>query len=569
MASGKSPRRWLRIAVHGGRLALFAAVLALLHFQHKTRITQAGKQNATPLALSDVLPFYPAAARVDEQTMAHGGQQVFDGQGQPLGYVLQTSPDSDHIIGFSGPTNAMLAFDQEDRIVAVAILSSRDTKDHVRQIRDQPEFLDQYRGKSWKSLSKATSVDTVSGATLTSYAIHEALVYRLAGKKPSLRFPDALTASHVKPLFPAADRLTAHNAGDAYFDVWNRQQDNIGSVLRTSPAADNIVGYQGPTETLIGFDRQGRVIGLLLQQSYDNEPYVTYVRDDSYFLNSFNELLLPELAAIDLQEAQVEGVSGATMTSMAVARGVLQAANELKNRQEEPPPQQATLSWSWRDWGTAVVIGLGTLLSFTSLRGNKPLRIAFQFVLIGYLGLINGDMLSQAMIVGWAQHGIPWRLAGGLLLLTCAAFAIPLTTGRNTYCTHLCPHGAVQHLVMKRLPWRWQPGSKWTRWLRAIPVLLLAWCILVAMLGLGFSLVDIEPFDAWVFYVAGLPTILVAIIGIVASLFVPMAYCRYGCPTGTVLNYLRYHSRSDRWTRRDWVAVGLLLLAVACWAGAP
>ena len=81
------------------------------------------------------------------------------------------------------------------------------------------------------------------------------------------------------------------------------------------------------------------------------------------------------------------------------------------------------------------------------------------------------------------------------------------------------------------------------------------------MAALPFSLVDIEPFDAWVFYVAGWATITIAVIGLVASLFVPMAYCRYGCPTGAVLGYLRFHSRSDRWTRRDWVALGLVLFA--------
>ena len=59
------------------------------------------------------------------------------------------------------------------------------------------------------------------------------------------------------------------------------------------------------------------------------------------------------------------------------------------------------------------------------------------------------------------------------------------------------------------------------------------------MLSLPVSLVDIEPFDAWVFRVAGWATITVAIVGLVASLFVPMAYCRYGCPTGALLKFLQ------------------------------
>ena len=82
------------------------------------------------------------------------------------------------------------------------------------------------------------------------------------------------------------------------------------------------------------------------------------------------------------------------------------------------------------------------------------------------------------------------------------------------------------------------------------------------MLHLPFSLVDLEPFDAWVYHAAGTATIAIAIIGLGASLFVPMAYCRYGCPTGALLNFIRFNSRSDVWSRTDWLATSLLLLAV-------
>jgi polyferredoxin len=67
-------------------------------------------------------------------------------------------------------------------------------------------------------------------------------------------------------------------------------------------------------------------------------------------------------------------------------------------------------------------------------------------------------------------------------------------------------------------------------------------------------LVDIEPFDAYLFPVAGWATITIALVGLAASLFVPMAYCRYGCPTGALLQFLRFNAASDRWSSRDWVA---------------
>ena len=146
-------------------------------------------------------------------------------------------------------------------------------------------------------------------------------------------------------------------------------------------------------------------------------------------------------------------------------------------------------------------------------------------------------------------------------MVTWSALLVPNSTRRNAYRTHLCPHGAAQHLLKDRLRWRLRLPRWMVRGLKVIPALLLIWCLIVAMTSLSFSLVDIEPFDAWVFRVAGWATITIAVVGLVASLFVPMAYCRYGCPTGAMLNFLRYNARSDRWSRRDWFALALVVLA--------
>ena len=194
------------------------------------------------------------------------------------------------------------------------------------------------------------------------------------------------------------------------------------------------------------------------------------------------------------------------------------------------------------------------------------MRVVFQLVLIVYLGLLNGDLISQAMFVGWAQNDIPWRHAGGLVLLTVAAVCIPVTARRNVYCSPLCPHGAAQQLLKNRLPWRLDLPRWLARSLKIVPLLLLAWCIVVAMTQIPFSLANIEPFDAWIFRIAGWASLTIAVAGLAASMFVPMAYCRFACPTGAMLNYLRLNRRSHRWSPRDSFAVALVLLALGLWA---
>ena len=555
-------RRARRILLHVVRAGLLAIVLALIHWRHVQRTAQRADQAAPPLAVSDVVSLFPRAASLDENADAPGARDVFDAAGGRLGYVLQTSPDSDHIIGFSGPTNGLIALAPDDTIVGVKLLSSGDTRDHVRQVRKDDLFLDSFRGMTRTQVAARSDLDAVSGATLTSLAVRESIVHRLGGAAQSLRFPNPLTAKDARRLFPGAASVERDALHESLWHVFDARRVELGAILRTSPAADNIVGYQGPTESRIAFDLGGRVIGLAIGDSYDNEPYVTYVRDDEYFLSLFNDLMLKELAELDPEASEVEGVSGATMTSLAVAEGLIAAARKHREALAAVERRRADAwSWKWRDLGTAVVIALGLAIGLTRLRSIKRVRVSYQLILIVYLGLINGDMISQAMLVGWARHGIPWRHAGGLILLTFTAFVVPLGSRRNIYCTHLCPHGAAQQLLKRRVPWQLRLPARWSSVLRIAPVLLLAWCVMVGVLGLSFSLVDIEPFDAWVFRVAGWATITIAILGLAASLFVPMAYCRFGCPTGAVLDFLRFNSGGDSWTMRDWVALGMVLLA--------
>jgi uncharacterized protein with FMN-binding domain len=515
-----------------------------------------------------VQQLFSSAAAVSSQAR-NGSTRVSNGSGDSIGYVIQTSPTSDHIIGFSGPTNVMIAFSMQDRILGIDVLASGDTRDHLRRVVRDKNFMSALNSLTVEQAMSKTNVDAVSGATLTSLAIIESIAYRLGGSARSLRFPDPPSLGSVKSLFSEAVAIEA-SADPARYRVLDATRSELGTVLRTSPAADNTVGYQGPTDTLIGLDRSGQVVGIAIGRTYDNEEYVAYVREDEYFCSLFSEMKLDDLASLDLEQAQVEGVSGATMTSMAVAEGIVLAATRASQTQQgQDKGGPGEMSWlemlRSHELGTIVVVLAGVTIGLTHLRASKWLRVVWQLTLIGYLGLTAGSVLSQAMFVGWARHGIPWGNAIGLVCLSFAALTLPIFTRRNLYCSHLCPHGAAQQLLKRRIPWQPKLAPRVKRVLSLIPNLLLLWCVIVGLRWTGYSLVDIEPFDAYVFRVAGWAAITIAIAGLVASMFVPMAYCRYGCPTGAMLEFLRSDARADRWTARDWMAVAYLAAALALW----
>jgi len=595
-------RRWRSAGIYVLRLAMLAGIVWSMHHaqQRRTTARQAGPAPEIPLAV--VRQLLPEAAALTPGP--DGEVLIHDDSGQLRGSCLQTSPQADRIVGFSGPTNVLIVLDPDGVIVGVRILSSRDTREHAAQVANDPRFLPSYRGRSREAAADGGRLDAVSGATLTSLAIAEGIALRLGGAARSLRFPEPLAAADAAPLFPEAARVEPIPEIVGLWSVLDADGDELGRLLRTSPAADNVVGYQGPTEALVGLRRLAAsaqpaaappaaappaaappaepiagpltsaadsdeqpwaISGVRLGRSYDNEPYVGYVRDDRYYFRMFHGRTLTYLAALDLKAEGVEGVSGATMTSLAVAQGLVAAAQACVRDQERARSAQAAqrLQVRGRDVGTVLLTLAGVVIGLTSLRGRRWLRLTFLATAVIGLGFVNADLVSQALLVGWTQNGVRWRTMLGPLCLVGTALLLPVATQQNVYCAHLCPHGAAQQLLRAWSPWRMSPGSRWRPLLGAVPGLLLLAVVFIACGGWGVSLVDLEPFDAYVPAIAGWPALALFALGLTASLFVPMAYCQYGCPTGGLLNYLRRPGGRARLSGADALAALALALAAA------
>jgi hypothetical protein len=375
-----------------------------------------------------------------------------------------------------------------------------------------------------------------------------------------------ITFSEIKAIYPAADTTRDDPGERAGVFVYDSSGQQIGYVLRTMPHVDSIIGYRGWTDTLVAFDPALRVIGVQIRGSQDTHDHVGDVKGDPYFLETWKGKPWDEVARTTPEEAGIEGVSGATMTSLAVAEGIMR---RLASADAALAIRPSPLRIAARDIGLGLVIAAALVLTVTGTHGRKWIRRSFQVLVIAYVGFLSGDLLAQSLVVGWAQQGsAPWRTAPGLVLLMAAALAIPWATGKPLYCQHICPHGAAQELLGRIAPKRWRialPRS-FAAGLRWLPPLLLGFVVVVSMLVLPIDLAHIEPFDAYIIKSAGWATVSIALVGLVASLFVPMAYCHYGCPTGALLNFVRAHGRADHFSRRDLAALLLLgLAALLAW----
>lgn len=541
------------------RAGVLAVIAWLIYDQHQW----VKAQREGVLSVERIKDFFPEAVSLGSRDPASGLQRVFDATEETLGMVTQTAPLSDKIIGYSGPTNTLIACDAQGKVIGLRVLHTDDTPEHLAEVIKHRKFFEVFKGLKLGDTGAMPKVDAVSGATLTSTAIAEGVLKRLGQKGTSLRFPQEITLEEVKALVPEAASLKpkAENAG--VFEVFNTGNVCIAQACRTSPNSDAIVGYKGPTDTLMILDSSGRkLVAIHVRKSYDTTEYVGYVTGDRYFMNLFNGMETEKLAALDFAQAKVEGVSGATDTSWSVAEGLKRRAQSLQESSTPAKPWYAKITFKLADGLLLGVFLFSTVMTFSALRGRRWLRWLHHALLIGYAGWFSGAMLSQALLVGWARHGIPWQTAPMFTLLAALALSIPLFARRQFYCHHYCPHGALQMVLAHRLKWQLTIPARLGKWLEKIPGLLLALILAATMLAWNVNLNAWEPFDAWLIRVAGWGTITVALIGLTASLFVPMSYCRYGCPTGALFKFMRYTGQGDAFGKRDAVAFGLVTLAV-------
>lgn len=390
---------------------------------------------------------------------------------------------------------------------------------------------------------------------LIVWCIRELAVHqRVQGDAP-------VTVEETQRFYTNAVALRADDAERQGLFVLDADGRELGYVVRTQPVCRNIIGYAGVTDVLIAFGADWKVLGLKVRSTEDTRTHLEDIIADRKFLKKWNGLTWDAVAMMDLEAAGIEGVSGATMTSMAMANSIKARLKTVNDELAARPPFRI----GWRDVGMVVVLGAAGFMAFSKSEKRWRWRRVYQVALIVYLGFISGDLVAQSLLAGWARAGVPWETASGLVLLVAAAFVIPWATRKPFYCHHVCPHGAAQELLGRLRPAHWRvslpPGLD--RGLRRLPGALLLVVLVVTMLVLPLDLAGLEAFDAYLIQSAGWATIAVAVVGLIASLFVPQAYCHFGCPTGALLEFVRARGLTDHFSVRDVVA--LLLLGFTAW----
>ena len=148
--------------------------LSTLSFAQCTSYTPTEKD--LPIeTLTSLQTSMPKAAFVE--LTATSTYAVKNDKGKVIGTVLLSSPYSDNINGFNGPTPLQIAFDNNGKIIEVRVLDNNETPNFLKRVVDAG-FLESWNGlTAEEALNK--EVDAVSGATYSSNGIQRSLKARL------------------------------------------------------------------------------------------------------------------------------------------------------------------------------------------------------------------------------------------------------------------------------------------------------------------------------------------------------------------------------------------------------
>lgn len=302
-----------------------------------------------------------------------------------------------------------------------------------------------------------------------------------------------------------------------------------GSVrLNTTEFGKDIVGYGGTVPLEITL-QDGRVKSI---RALANSETPDFFKEASALLTKWNGQTVE-----DARKMKVDAVSGATFSSKAiignVQRGLQYAAkNPVK-----------TSVWPEFDFSAKAIAGLVVVLLAAIVPlfiKDRRYRIAQQILNVIVLGFWCGSFLNYASIVSYMSNSmnIVALIVPVIMLIT--AFVYPLFGKKSYYCTHVCPFGSLQELAGKCVGYKVRMKPTTVKRLDMFRQILWAILMLCLWTGAWFDWIDYEPFSAFVFQSASWVVIAIAVAFVALSTVIMRPYCRFVCPTGSLLKYSQH-----------------------------
>ena len=298
-------------------------------------------------------------------------------------------------------------------------------------------------------------------------------------------------------------------------------------VISTRTMGKGIFGYAGNTPVQISL-KDGRIQKIELLQNSESPDFLASVLN-SGLLTAWDGLTPAEAIALT-----VDATTGATLSSSAIIENV----NHALRYATDTAPAGSASSFKWHDlrfWAVLVLVTGAMVLPL--FYKNKRYRMVQLVLNVVVLGFWSGSFISLSLLVNFFSNGLNIWLSVVPVLLLITAFIYPLFGKKNHYCTWVCPMGSCQELLGKTNFYKLKLTQKQLKYLDYFREGL--WFLIMGVMwaGIGFEVLDYELFTAFLFTSASVPIIIGAVIFALLSCVVQRPYCRFVCPTGSLLKF--------------------------------
>lgn len=308
-------------------------------------------------------------------------------------------------------------------------------------------------------------------------------------------------------------------------------------VVNTRVLAKDVQGYGGPMPLKIHIGKDGRLTAIEAEPNAESPSFFDRAKE---LFSRWQGKTIDEAMAED-----VDAVSGATFSSKAIIRNVQRGlayakqhglADGGKGAQKESAERTVATGWTLGSIVALIAVLLGAVVPlFTN---NRRLHLVQLVVNVVVLGLWTGTFVSYTLFLRLFAGGVSLSAIGTLaapLLMLIVALLYPLAGRSGHYCAHVCPFGSAQELAGKLSRRKLRITPRVLRVLTALRNLL--WGVLMALLltGTCTAWIDYELFTAFIYSSASVWVIVLAMLFLVLSVWVPRPYCRFVCPTGALM----------------------------------
>ena len=290
-------------------------------------------------------------------------------------------------------------------------------------------------------------------------------------------------------------------------------------------------GWGGPFTIMTEVDKNAVIVAVKVIQHCETPSYINRLENHKFFKQFVN---METTSAFKLKQ-DIDVVSGATISSVGFSDALRGGSHQISSNILGKANKTYYKSFSIGVKEISILL-LFVIVLIASLFKLKKLRFITLFAGMLIIGFIYNVPVSisqfSSIFLGYIPSPLVnitwWLIIGGALLLI-------VFTGKNLYCSWMCPFGAVQEFISKFSGFKLPMNPKVQKYGSKILNLFTFFAVCLMLYYRNSSIGNYEPFAA-LFKFNGFGLIwFILPMAIFSAFFWKRFYCRFFCPAGAAL----------------------------------